>query len=145
MAELGNIFDPEPGSGTVERGPDLRTEATLRRADLGRSGDVEVRVPLRIDGLVRADPHGDGERIRLSLPANTPDGATVRLRGLGAIGRQGERRDEGRGTPSHAGDLYLVLRVVEGPASGLTPRGRAALWIAAAGLTLLAAFLLARV
>jgi hypothetical protein len=115
MAKLANIYDAiDPGDAGGDgggRGADLRVTVEVPRAALGSDEAFFADVPLTVDGQRRADPHGDGAKVPLNLPASVPEGATLRLRGLGALG-PGAPAAEGI---KRAGDLYVRLTVVNGP------------------------------
>ncbi|MCB9524706.1 MAG: hypothetical protein H6702_15215 [Myxococcales bacterium] len=123
MSELGSIYED---AGDEAPGPDLHTVLEIPRGDLGKA--VKVKVPLALpmdDGelIERADRAGEGDVITLQLPAELPDGATLRLRGEGGV------VDGGPG-----GDLYLQIRLVD-VAPPTRPVGG---WLVA-GLVMLAA------
>ena len=105
MAELSNIFDDNDGP----KGPDLDVTVDVPRQALGLQDGVVVPVPdqLKKNGrqIVRAlSPHEPKQSVRLRLPADFPNGGTVRLRGQG-------------GLPPHQGfpgDLYVKVRLIDG-------------------------------
>jgi len=105
MTELGNVFDAVSPDGST--GPDLRIEIDVPRASLGDSRSFTASIPLTIDGMHRADPHGDGEQVQLNLPKSLPEGAVLRLRGLGGVPQGAEA--------TAPGDLYVALRIVDLP------------------------------
>lgn len=131
MADLGSIFE---GEGDGPRGRDLRVTVRVPRA--APQGEVRVRVPLDVaaeGGYVRrADPHGDGETVTLRLPQPVPDGAVLRLRGMGEVPP---------GPGGTAGDLYIALEPVAGqgdlvPAAAANPAASIP-WVGAGVLTVL--------
>lgn len=129
MTKLANIFDGAEGEGP--RGVDLHATVEVPKRALGRIDGHPVEVPLQIAGVPRADPHGDGRRVRLHLPATLPaEGAMLRLRGLGGL-----VTEEGESTRS-PGDLYL--RVHLATESTRRPWLWIALGVAAAAATTLA-------
>ncbi len=106
MAELANIFDDIEGP----RGPDLDVTVEVHRTALGAENGVVVPIPAQLvkDGhrIHRAvSPHEPKQAVRLRLPSDFPNGGTVRLRGQGGL------------PPSagHPGDLYVKVRLVDGP------------------------------
>ena len=116
MGELGNIYDAvETPAGA--RGADLRITVEVPREALGAGEPFFAAVPLILGGQRRADPHGDGGRVPLSLPENVPEGATLRLRGLGALGP-----GAGAEALKRAGDLYVSLKLSDAPWSSSGPR-----------------------
>lgn len=125
MSELGSIYDPEePGP----KGRDLRTKITFARGGLGKPTPVQVPLELPLgDALVRR-AIGPGETdatVTLNLPRDLPNGATLRMRGLG------EEIDDGP-----PGDLYLTIHLVDAAAPSRPLGG----WLVA-GVVLLAAIL----
>lgn len=103
MSQLGSIFEPEPEAGP--RGRDLRAEVTVPGWALGHDDGCAVEVPRELPalgGYARrvASDFDTGDDVQLRLPADFPDGGTLRLRG------QGEAVEGGR-----AGDLLLTIRV----------------------------------
>lgn len=108
MGELGSIFDEAPATHGGAKGPDLRVQATVRRAELEAGRPVLVSVPDHVafeGGTVPrhrevGDPSGE---IRLHLSPQLASGAVLRLR------RQGGEHPES-GTP---GDLLVELTVVQ--------------------------------
>lgn len=122
MAKLGNIYDAVdggPGDDPGGRGEDLRVTVSVPRAALQSDEPFYAEVPLEVDGHRRADPHGDGGQLPLNLPGSVPDGATLRLRGLGALG-PGDPASEGI---KRAGDLYVTLKLTDAPWAP-APRGK---------------------
>ncbi len=120
-------------SGQGEDGGDLlltvrvKPHAIFRRGDPSasaedrrRSADLYLDLPLTIAeatlGATVRVPTLSGSA-ELSVPAGTPSGRRLRLKGLGI-------RADGR---SAAGDLYAVVQVVPPAASGLSAADRAAL------------------
>jgi hypothetical protein len=133
VGQLGSIFEEskeESKQGT--RGEDLHVEIEVPPDALGATDGFRAPLPLEIevDGrlVTRADPHGDGEAIVLRLPESLPEGAVLKLRGLGGSGER-------------PGDLYARIVVVEGAASAdpPDPASSGSLWIALAVLVALAA------
>jgi len=104
VSQLGSIFEPDPGVGP--RGRDLRAGVTVPGWALGHDEGCSVEVPRDLPALggyaqrVTSD-FDAGDAVQLRLPANFPDGGTLRLRG------QGEAAEGGR-----AGDLLLTIHVV---------------------------------
>ncbi len=106
MSALGNIYDGLDDEGDGPRGRDLNADITVARSQLGQP--FTVRVPLvlttddgaRVRRALSADDEGDG-RLQINLPADMPDAATLRLRGLG------EKVADGA-----PGDLYLAVTLV---------------------------------
>jgi molecular chaperone DnaJ len=104
MSQLGSVFDELGPAG----GADLFATVDVPRAAVAAGQPMDVRVPYRLpdrDGVVRdrvASPHDAPGCVRVSVPAGTPDGTTLRLR------RQGARGDTG------VGDLYVTIRLVDG-------------------------------
>ncbi len=127
MAKLGNIYDAlgdRDATGNADdrrghgaraggRGDDLRVTVDVPRGALQSGDPFYAEVPLTLGGQRRADPHGDGARVPLNLPANLathhPGGATLRLRGLGALG-PGDPEREGI---KRAGDLYITVKLTD--------------------------------
>ena len=102
VADLGNIFQP-PTTGA--RGPDLRCVVHVPPRALGLAEGYEVDVPLELEHEGQRVPravssHDVGSRVRLYLPESLPEGALLRMRGLGG-------RQEG----GAAGDLYVQIEV----------------------------------
>ena len=115
MTQLGNIYDGldsgvEGESPGELSGEDLHVAVEVPRAALGADVAFEVDVPLTLVGLRRADPHGEGSRVPLHLPKDLPDGATLRLRGLGALGPRAKQDATQR-----AGDLYVIITLTDAP------------------------------
>ncbi len=107
MSELGSIYD-EDGDGP--KGRDLRTRITFARSSLGKPTAVQVPLELPLDGQLVRRAIGPGEteaNVTLNLPANLPQEATLRMRGLG------EEIDDGP-----PGDLYLTVTIVDVAAPG---------------------------
>ncbi len=104
MSSIGSIYDETPqGEG---RGPDLRATVSVPRAALGQEDGVHVPLPavLPHEGgeVERAPQPGEpADAVTLRLPADFPDGATLRLRGAGGRGGQG------------AGDLFLKVALCD--------------------------------
>lgn len=102
MGNIGSIYDDVPvGEG---RGPDLRATVKVPRSGLGADDGVCVPLPPVLshegkDVPRTAQPGEPEDAVTLRLPADFPDGATLRLRGAG-----------GRGTKG-SGDLYLTVSV----------------------------------
>jgi len=102
MGNIGSIYDDAPsGDG---RGPDLRAEVAVPRGGLGAEQGVCVPLPpaLPHEGaeVERAPQPGEPlDAVTLRLPADFPDGATLRLRGAGGRGEKG------------SGDLFLTVRL----------------------------------
>jgi len=104
MPTLGKVLQDLPAD--APRGPDLHVTVTVPSGDLGLSSGTVVRIPLALphDGTtVRRcpAPQDDGDRVRLHLPADLPDGATLRLVGQGGAAEGGR-----------PGDLYVTVRPV---------------------------------
>lgn len=102
MTQLGSIFEPEPSG---PRGRDLHADVTVPAWALGVPTGIDVQVPLDLaaaGGYARRVVHSAdaGDRIRLCLPADFPDGGTLRLRG------QGEALADGR-----PGDLLVRVQI----------------------------------
>jgi hypothetical protein len=105
VAELGSVFEADEGGS---RGPDLRVTVEVPRAALGAT--LRAPVPRRIAAegdLVERAVVGDDDPdiVELHLPERLPEGAVLRLRGHGGVGK-GEAR---------AGDLLVVVELVERP------------------------------
>ena len=70
-----------------------------------KGADVEIDVPVHFDvavlGGVAEVPTLEGTKATLKIPAGTPDGTLLRLRGKGAGDRKGGR-----------GDLYGVIQII---------------------------------
>lgn len=102
MGNIGSIYDDVPvGEG---RGSDLRATVKVPRSGLGAPDGVCVPLPSALPhegkDVPRTPQPGEPEdAVTLRLPADFPDGATLRLRGAG-----------GRGTKG-SGDLYLTVSV----------------------------------
>lgn len=120
---LGSIYQSEDES--QPRGRDLTTVVEVPRWALG-AGPHPVDVPLELptaDGTARraVGPGERGSTVHLNLPASVPDGATLRMRGLG------EAIEGGR-----AGDLYVQIALTDAPRPA--PEPAAALGPAGGGL-----------
>lgn len=104
MVKLANIFEDSETAGP--RGADLEIQVCVAKSALGRTDGVLVDVPLTVEGIRRADPHGDRDKVRLHLPAELPkEGAVLRLRGLG--GKVTAEGDDAQAP----GDLYVRVTV----------------------------------
>ena len=134
---LGNIFDAvEEGhdAATAARGPDLRLEVEYPRYALGSDDGFLANVPRVVEQQGeeierQIGPADDARGVRLHLPEDFRDGATLRLRGQGGIGEQGR-----------AGDLYLTVRLNDAePPVALGGPSNAVPWIAILVLALGAA------
>lgn len=104
MSSLGSIYEAESDG---PKGRDLTYTVPVNRALLGAPLTVEVPLDLPIDGDVVPRAIGVGEKgaqVSLSLPADLPDGATLRLR------KQGEEIEDGE-----PGDLYLTVQLMDPP------------------------------
>lgn len=106
MTELSNIFEEEP---VGPKGPDLDVTVEVPRSALGAEDGVVVPIPAQLNKnghrIHRAvSPHEPKQAVRLRLPADFPNGGTVRLRGQGGL-----PPNQGR-----AGDLYVKVRLVDG-------------------------------
>jgi curved DNA-binding protein len=89
---LGGIFGGRFGRRGPRRGRDVQAR-------------LEVPLPLAVKGgQTTIHLQGRGP-VDVKIPEGTPDGATLRLSGLGEPGEEG----------AHAGDLYLELEVAEHP------------------------------
>jgi hypothetical protein len=112
MGNIGSIYDDVPvGEG---RGPDLRATVQVPRSGLGADDGVCVPLPpvLSHEGkdVPRTPQPGEpDDAVTLRLPADFPDGATLRLRGAG-----------GRGTKG-SGDLYLTVSLSDDAVVVATP------------------------
>jgi len=106
VSQLGSIFEPDPGVGP--RGRDLRAEVTVPGWALGHEDGCSVEVARELPALggyarrVTSD-FDAGDTMQLRLPAEFPDGGTLRLRG------QGEATEANEG--GRAGDLLLTIHV----------------------------------
>lgn len=97
---------------TRPRGPDLHTVVEVPTHELGLSCGTVVRIPLELphDGetIPRTPAQSDhGDQVRLHLPSDLPDGATLRLVGQGGATRKGR-----------PGDLYVTVTLVARRGSG---------------------------
>jgi len=104
VSQLGSIFEPETAG---PRGRDLRAEVTVPGSACGTAEGCRVEVPRELPALGgyarRVDSGLDiGDAVELRLPADFPDGGTLRLRG------QGEASEADGGRP---GDLLLTVHV----------------------------------
>lgn len=99
---LGNILPEREGP----RGRDLHAAITVPRSALGRPHPVEVPLdfPIGAVRVRRATGPDEGVTTTLNLPADFPDGASIRLRGLGEAIEGG-----------HAGDLILEVELTDKP------------------------------
>ncbi len=102
MKRLASIYEDVPGG--EGRGTDLRCEVAIPTSVARDGGRWDAVIPDELpgpDGAIRRVVDGLDEpgRVALHLPANVPDGATLRLRGRGGVDR------------SPPGDLYVTLRV----------------------------------
>jgi hypothetical protein len=108
MGQLGSIFDDLPATHAAEKGPDVRVQAVVRRAELeaGRSVLVPVpdHVPYRGGTVPRRRETGDPPgAVRLHLSPRIAEGATLRLR------RQGGEHP----TTGVPGDLLVELALAK--------------------------------
>lgn len=113
MSQLGSIFEPDSGG---PRGRDLRAEVRVPGSACGHPGGHLVEVPQELPalgGYARRVSSGfdTGDAVHLRLPADFPDGGTLRLRG------QGEASEHEGGRP---GDLLLTIHV-DGPRPAPAP------------------------
>lgn len=104
MSQLGSIFEPETAG---PRGRDLRAEVRVPAWACGHPDGYSVEVPRELPapgGYARRVHSGldTGDVVHLRLPANFPDGGTLRLRG------QGEASEAADGRP---GDLLLTINL----------------------------------
>ena len=105
MTAIGSVLEPSGGEGL--RGPDLYFVARVPPKALGNREGYCVKVPRKLDHdgnkVTRAStPHDEGDKVRLHLPPQVPEGAVLRLRGQGGL-------VEG-GSP---GDLLLEIELVK--------------------------------
>ena len=124
MSGLGNVFDAVAGDGG-HKGRDLRYTVQVNRALLGAPLTVQVPLELPLDGRPIPRAIGPGERgssVSLNVPADVPDGATLKLRG------QGEEIDDGA-----PGDLFLTLAIIDPPG----PQAPYGGWLVAGSVLLL--------
>ncbi|MEL7367929.1 MAG: DnaJ C-terminal domain-containing protein [Myxococcota bacterium] len=105
MVELSNIFEDHADG---PKGPDLDVTVDVPKQALGGDDGVVVPVPAQLDKdgrkIFRAvSPHEPKQAVRLRLPADFPNGGTVRLRGQGGLPT----------SQGNAGDLYVKVRLVD--------------------------------
>jgi len=129
--KLASIY--EDADENTPRGADLEAQVQVEPNALGLAAGVKVRVPLQINGVQRADPHGDGTKVHLHLPATLPQGAVLRLRGLGGTTKGGQ--------DVAAGDLYVRIEIMEKVAPPRWPLWLGALATAGAAIAALASLL----
>lgn len=106
MAELGSILAASEADDGP-RGADLRVEVEVPRGALGTESGFEVPVPREIEHagelVERApSPLESGDVVTLRLPAQFPDGGTIKLRGQGGV------HPEGR-----PGDLLVTVQLTD--------------------------------
>jgi hypothetical protein len=103
---LGNVFDAVESTGAEgTRGEDLRTRVRVPRWTLGHPDGANPELGRWVDGAERLVQSDDDSRVPLHLPADFPDGGTLRLRGQGGVSPDG----------GPAGDLYLQIKLVDEP------------------------------
>ena len=111
----------------------------------GRSGnDVTIRLPVTFaEATLGADvkvPTLDGQ-VTMRIPAGTPNGKVMRVRGQGVAGDTNHKAQNGKSEPKKGGDLLVTIEVlvptdltdsqreaVEGLAAVVTVDPRAALF-----------------
>ena len=102
MGALGSIYDDDD---TPRAGRDLQASVPFPRARLGAPATVEIplTLPLGDERVSRAiGPGESGSTVTLNLPTSLPDGAVLRLRGMG------EWVEDGK-----PGDLYLTIQLTD--------------------------------